>query len=105
MARGSSSRRRVARLSRTWSGSRPSGTVQGTIVDSVADDNVADGSSSYEFQAKLTAKVTVINSKAVNNGIGLGSVLGATMYISQTTVQGNQINGFQKDAGSSLQTF
>jgi hypothetical protein len=82
-----------------------SGTLQGTIADSVAANNVAGGANSFGFQANGTgAKVALVNSKAVYNAIGLGSASGATMYISETTVSGNTMNGYQ-NSSSSLQTF
>jgi hypothetical protein len=78
-----------------------SGTIRATIAGSVAAGATFDSGLKAEGAG---TKVTVINSKAVNNGVGLNVTTGATMYISETTAAANLTAGFFYQRGS-LQTF
>jgi len=82
---------------------RTSGTVHGTIVDSVAGGNGPSASGSgFSLNSGTGGSIALINSKAIRNAIGVSA--GGTTYMSQTTLAGNLTDGFVT-IGTGLRTF
>src|SRR5262249_50898973 len=87
-----------------FGGPLPTAPAQGMIVDSVAIDN-GPNTSGYGFSLTPgpNSAITLVNSKAIHNGTGLGVGSAGTTYISQTILAGNVTHGFNN--GGTLKTF
>jgi len=80
------------------------GVLRGTIADSVAArSSIGAGQGVFASGAGVTA--TLVNSRVIQNNIGVETRTSATLYMSQTTVAGNVSDGFEVGAGSVLHTF
>jgi hypothetical protein len=70
------------------------------VADCVANNNVDTG-----FLATVGANVAVVNSRAVGNGVGVGTAIGGTkLSLANTTISGNT-KGFSVGTAGTIFTF
>jgi hypothetical protein len=86
-------------------GSFSTGTINVTIVDSVAHSN-STGFFIQSASAHATTNVTLVNVKASNNDTGIKvNGTGATAFLRHSTISGNPSDGYAVTSGGVLKSF